>query len=163
MQTTLYLDTDNDLQPLPCCYAIEAESGPTKDNRLQQRRGWVAEMIDTLGQAKEDGAEQWLYKSDIVILKDLAQLKREDPSLATCFDQVKKNVDCDVLLDSAKYPKAYPLIDVPAKQIASALLNFFSQVGIPKEVLSDQGPNFMSHKLQQVYQLLGIKRVRTTP
>lgn len=63
---------------------------------------------------------------------------------------------------ATRYPEAYPLRDVTAKQIASALLKFFSQVGIPKEVLTDQGTNFMSHTLQQVYQLLGIKRVRTT-
>lgn len=39
----------------------------------------------------------------------------------------------------------------------------FSHVGIPKEVLTDQGPNCISHTLKQVYQLLGIKRVQTTP
>ncbi|KAL0151935.1 hypothetical protein M9458_052742, partial [Cirrhinus mrigala] len=64
---------------------------------------------------------------------------------------------------ATRYPEAYPLRDVTAKQIASALLKFFSQVGVPKEVLSDQGTNFMSRIRQQVYQLLGIKRVRTTP
>lgn len=50
-----------------------------------------------------------------------------------------------------------------ARQGASALLKFFSQVGIPKEVMTDQGPNFMSRTLSQAYQLLGIRRVRTTP
>lgn len=69
-------------------------------------------------------------------------------------------VICDY---ATRYPEAYPLREVTAKQIASALLHFFSHVGIPKEVLTDQGPNFMSRTLQQVYQLLGIKRVRTTP
>lgn len=69
-------------------------------------------------------------------------------------------VVCDY---ATRYPEAYPLRDVTAKQIAAALLNFFSHVGIPKEVLTDQGPNFMSRTLKQVYQLLGIKRVRTTP
>ncbi len=64
---------------------------------------------------------------------------------------------------ATRYPEAYPLRDVTAKQIASGLLKLFSQVGIPKEVLSDQGTNFMSRTLHQVYQLLGIKRVRTTP
>lgn len=47
------------------------------------------------------------------------------------------------------------LREVTAKQISTALLRFFSQVGIPREVLTDQGPNFMSHTLHQVYQLLG--------
>ena len=45
----------------------------------------------------------------------------------------------------------------------NALLQLFSRVGIPHKVLTDQEPNFMSHTFRQVYQLLGIKRVRTTP
>ncbi len=64
---------------------------------------------------------------------------------------------------ATRYPEAYPLREVTAKQVANALLRLFTQVGIPKEVLTDQGPNFMSRSLQQVYQLLGIKRARTTP
>ena len=43
------------------------------------------------------------------------------------------------------------------------MLHLFSRVGIPREVLTHQGPNFMSKTLSQVYDLLGIKRVRTIP
>lgn len=53
-------------------------------------------------------------------------------------------VICDY---ATRYPKAYP----------------FREVGIPKEVLTDQEPNFMSHTLFQVCQCLGIKSVKTTP
>ncbi|TWW71979.1 SCAN domain-containing protein [Takifugu flavidus] len=69
-------------------------------------------------------------------------------------------VVCDY---ATRYPEAYPLKVVTAKQVASCLLQLFSRVGIPREVLTDQGPNFMSKTLQQVYDLLGIKRIRTTP
>lgn len=73
-------------------------------------------------------------------------------------------VICDYCICLAtRYPEAYPLREVTAKQVANALLHLFSHVGIPKEVLTDQGTNFMSLILNQVYQLLGIKRVRTTP
>ncbi len=290
VQKTLDPDADNALQILPFGSAdIEIESDPTEDNRLCQRRGWVAGMFDTAEQAKEEVTEPELCESDIVIPNDLAQLQREDPTLVACFDQVKQHDDTDILHDepfvlkrgllykqtkggdlqlvvpkaqrsevlqlghsipwsghlgfaktclrvsrrfywprmytdikeycqtcpecqlttgrtpayaplfplpvidvpferigvdvigplersqagnrfilvisdyATRYPEAYPLRDVTAKQIASALLKFFSQVGIPKEVLSDQGTNFMSRTLHQVYQLLGIKRVRTTP
>ncbi|XP_030642341.1 G-protein coupled receptor family C group 6 member A-like [Chanos chanos] len=37
------------------------------------------------------------------------------------------------------------------------------QVGLPREVLTDQGINFLSKLLQQVYQLIGIKGIKTTP
>lgn len=39
----------------------------------------------------------------------------------------------------------------------------FSRVGIPHEVLTDQGTAFPSKTLKQVYSLLGIKGIRTTP
>ncbi|KAL7877197.1 hypothetical protein SRHO_G00038400 [Serrasalmus rhombeus] len=69
-------------------------------------------------------------------------------------------VICDY---ATRYPEAFPLKVVTAKQVASCLLQLFSRVGIPREVLTDQGPNFMSRILKQVYDLLGIKRIRTTP
>ncbi|KAK7913399.1 hypothetical protein WMY93_013610 [Mugilogobius chulae] len=39
----------------------------------------------------------------------------------------------------------------------------FSRVGFPSEIVTDQGTNFMSELLKQVYKLLGIRSVRTTP
>ncbi|XP_029928572.1 uncharacterized protein LOC115374014 [Myripristis murdjan] len=69
-------------------------------------------------------------------------------------------VVCDY---STRYPEAFPLRDVTAKQIAYALLQLFSRVGIPSEILTDQGTNFLSNTLKQVYRMLGIKSIRTTP
>ncbi|KAL2103518.1 hypothetical protein ACEWY4_000386 [Coilia grayii] len=69
-------------------------------------------------------------------------------------------VICDY---ATRYPEAFPLRDVTAKRVATAMLQLFSRVGIPREVLTDQGPNFMSKTLRQVYDLLGIRRIRTTP
>uniref|UniRef100_A0A672H0E6 Integrase catalytic domain-containing protein n=1 Tax=Salarias fasciatus TaxID=181472 RepID=A0A672H0E6_SALFA len=48
-------------------------------------------------------------------------------------------------------------------QIAYALLQLFLRVGIPSEILTDQGANFLSNTLRQVYRLLHIKSIRTTP
>lgn len=42
-------------------------------------------------------------------------------------------------------------------------LQFTLAVGIPKEVLTDQCPNIMSHMLSHVYKVLRIKQVRITP
>ncbi len=39
----------------------------------------------------------------------------------------------------------------------------FTRVGVPEEVLTDQGPNFMSALLEEVYRVLQIRRIRTTP
>lgn len=69
-----------------------------------------------------------------------------------------------VITDYAtRYPEVFPLRSVKAKPIAAALVQLFSRVGFPAEVLTDQGTNFMSTLLKQVYRLLGIKSIRTTP
>lgn len=69
-------------------------------------------------------------------------------------------VICDY---ATRYPEAFPLRSVKAKQVANCLLHLFSRVGIPKEILTDCGTNFLSKLLKQVYQLLGIKGINTTP
>uniref|UniRef100_A0A7N6BLW2 Gypsy retrotransposon integrase-like protein 1 n=1 Tax=Anabas testudineus TaxID=64144 RepID=A0A7N6BLW2_ANATE len=69
-----------------------------------------------------------------------------------------------VITDYAtKYPEVFPLKSVKAKAVAFSLVQFFSRVGFPREILTDQGTNFMSTLLKQVYKLLGIVSVRTTP
>ncbi|XP_049447271.1 uncharacterized protein LOC125897860 [Epinephelus fuscoguttatus] len=62
-----------------------------------------------------------------------------------------------------RYPEVFPLKSIKAKTVAFSLVQFFSRVGFPHEILTDQATNFMSTLLKQVYQLLGIKSVRTTP
>lgn len=69
-------------------------------------------------------------------------------------------VICDY---ATRYPEAFPLRHIKARQIANCLLQVFSRVGIPKEVLTDQGTNFTSRSLRQVYSLLGIRGIKTTP
>lgn len=67
-----------------------------------------------------------------------------------------------VFTDNAtKYPDVFPLTSVKPKAVAFALVQFFSRLCFPREILTDQ--TFMSTLLKQLYQLLGIKSVQTTP
>ena len=69
-----------------------------------------------------------------------------------------------VMTDYAtRYPEVFPLKTVRARTVAWCLIQLFSRVGFPKVILTDQGSNFMSKLLKQVYKLLGIKGIRTTP
>ena len=63
---------------------------------------------------------------------------------------------------ATKYPEAIPLPSTEVERIAKQLVLIFSRMGIPKEILTDQGTNFMSVLLQEVYQLLNITRIRTS-
>ena len=69
-------------------------------------------------------------------------------------------VMCDY---ATRYPEAFPLRKITAGSVARALLQLISRVGIPHEILTDQGTAFLSKTLRQVYSLLGIKGIRTTP
>ena len=69
-----------------------------------------------------------------------------------------------VLCDYAtRYPEAVPFRSIGAAQVVEALVNIFSQVGIPKEILTDQGANFISQLLSEEYKLLQVCSIRTSP
>ena len=68
-----------------------------------------------------------------------------------------------VLVDYAtRYPEAVPLRNISAKSVAQALFQVISRVGIPKEILTDQGTSFMSRTLRELYGLLGIQSIKTS-
>ena len=46
-----------------------------------------------------------------------------------------------------RYPEAIPLISVDAEHVAEELVKLFKRVGVPAEILTDQGSNFMSQLL----------------
>ena len=60
--------------------------------------------------------------------------------ILTCIDQ------------ATKWPEAVPLRNVTAKTIARELIVLFSRTGIPRELLTDQGSNFV-----------GIDKLQTSP
>ena len=63
---------------------------------------------------------------------------------------------------ATRYPEAVPLRTTNSKAIADALIQYFSKVGIPDEIVSDQGSNFMSKLMAQLYEQLGINKIKTS-
>ena len=63
---------------------------------------------------------------------------------------------------STRFPEAIPLRNIKTKTIVKALVKFFTLVGLPKSVQSDQGSNFMSGTFQQVMHELGIKQYKSS-
>ncbi|XP_037804439.1 uncharacterized protein LOC119598726 [Penaeus monodon] len=55
------------------------------------------------------------------------------------------------------------LKQIDSVSVAEALLIIFSRVGIPREILSDRGTQFTSQLMGELYKLLGIKPLFTTP
>ena len=64
---------------------------------------------------------------------------------------------------ATRYPEAIALPSAEAENIVKELIKGFSHVRIPEEILTDQGANFMSTLLQEMYLLLHVRSIRTSP
>ncbi|XP_060070207.1 uncharacterized protein LOC132550192 [Ylistrum balloti] len=64
---------------------------------------------------------------------------------------------------ATRYPEAVPLPGIEAERVAEALVDIFSRVGIPSEMLTDQGAQFTSAVMEEVSRLLSFRRLTTTP
>ncbi|KAL8569564.1 hypothetical protein ACOMHN_044702 [Nucella lapillus] len=69
-----------------------------------------------------------------------------------------------VLVDYAtRYPEAVPLKNIDTETVAEALFEMWTRLGIPTEVLSDQGTQFVSNVMKEVQRLLSVRGISTTP
>ena len=80
---------------------------------------------------------------------------------------LKTNDDNQYLLTimcvSTRFQEAIPLKTMKALKIVRALVKFFTLVGLPKSVQSDQASNLMSHLFQDAMLQLSIKQVKSSP
>ena len=68
------------------------------------------------------------------------------------------------LVDYAtRYPEAAPLKNIDSATVAEALLDMYSRVGVPEEVVSDQGTQFISDYMKEFTRLLGMHQLPTSP
>ena len=63
-----------------------------------------------------------------------------------------------IMCASTRFPEAIPLRNIKAKNIVQALIKFFTLVGLPRSIQSDQGSNFMSGLMYQ----LSITQVKSS-
>ena len=64
---------------------------------------------------------------------------------------------------STRHPEAVPLKNIHTETVAEALVDIFSRLGVPEEILSDLGTQFISDCMKEVTRLLSIKQLTTTP
>ena len=64
---------------------------------------------------------------------------------------------------STHYPEAVPLKNIHTETVAEALVDIFSRLGVPEEILSDLGTQFVSECMREATRLLSIKQLTTTP
>lgn len=62
-----------------------------------------------------------------------------------------------------RWPEVFPVRNQTAPIFAKLLVeNIFCRHGVPTELLSDRGANFLSNLMLEVYDLMGIHKVTTT-
>ncbi|GFO47788.1 Pol polyprotein [Plakobranchus ocellatus] len=64
---------------------------------------------------------------------------------------------------ATRFVEAVPLHKIDTESVAEALVDIYSRLGVPEEVLSDQGTQFISDCMKEVCRLLGIKQKTTIP
>ena len=64
---------------------------------------------------------------------------------------------------ATRYPEAVALPKIETERIAEALLDVFSRVGFPSEILSDRGTQFTSDLMKEVSRLVSVRQLFTTP
>ena len=52
---------------------------------------------------------------------------------------------------------------VDAESVAEEMVKMFARVGLPEEILTDQGSNFTCQLLAEMYRLLHVHSTRTSP
>ncbi|GFO46495.1 hypothetical protein PoB_007300000 [Plakobranchus ocellatus] len=68
------------------------------------------------------------------------------------------------LVDAAtRWPEAVPLKSISTTDVANALFNIFTRLGLPKEILSDNGQQLVSKAMEEVMTMMGIQRRLSTP
>ena len=63
-------------------------------------------------------------------------------------------------MHATRNPEAVPLRSIDAEHVAEELIKIFAQIGVPEEILTDQGSNFMSKLLAELYSILHIHFIR---
>ena len=68
------------------------------------------------------------------------------------------------LVDYAtRYPEAIELKRIDTSTVAEALVDMFTRLGIPEEILSDLGTQFVSECMEEVNRFLSIRHLTSTP
>ena len=62
-----------------------------------------------------------------------------------------------------KCAEAFPLKTMTAEEVASKLMLVICKHGVPDAILSDQGSNFQSYLIAELWELLDVHKLRTTP
>lgn len=69
-----------------------------------------------------------------------------------------------IIVDShSKWLEIYPMLSTSASKTIVVLREVFARYGLPKNIVSDNGPQFVAEEFQQFMRANGIRHIRTSP
>ena len=74
-----------------------------------------------------------------------------------------KNYILTIVDYATRYPEAIALSSITTEHVAEAMIEIFSRLGVPEEIVTDRGSQFTSDMMNEVRRLLSIKHLPTTP
>ena len=74
----------------------------------------------------------------------------------------RANFILTALCMATRWPEAVVLKSKMAESIAEAIVGIFSRTGLPYQMLTDQGTQFVGVLAKHIYEMLGIEHLRTS-
>ena len=138
---------------------------------LRQRFVWPSMGVDIIAHTRSCGVCQRCAKAKSRRVPLMERKVLSEPFEVMAFDLVgpfpkAKNGYRFVLTAicmGSKWPEAIPLKAQTARAVANGMLEIFSRTGIPLQLLTDQGSQFLGSLVKHLCRDLGIDQVKTAP
>ena len=138
---------------------------------LKQRFTWPGMGVDVIAHTRSCRVCQLCSKPKSRKAPMMERRVMTEPFEVMAFDLVgplpKGKGGCMHILTAvcmgSRWPEAIPLKAITARAVATGMVEIFARTGIPLQLLSDQGSQFLSSLVGHLCKDLGIDQVRTAP
>ena len=138
---------------------------------LRQRFTWPGMGVDVVTHTRSCSVCQLCSKPKSRKVPMMERRVMTEPFEVMAFDLVgplpKGKGGCMYILTAvcmgSRWPEAIPLKTITARAVATGMVEIFARTGIPLQLLTDQGSQFLSSLKGHLCKDLGIDQVRTAP
>ena len=138
---------------------------------LRQRFTWPGMGVDVIAHTRSCSVCQLCSKPKSRKAPMMERRVMTEPFEVMAFDLVgplpKGKGGCMHILTAvcmgSRWPEAIPLRAITARAVATGMIEIFARTGIPLQILTDQGSQFLSSLEKHLCKDLGIDQVRTAP
>ena len=138
---------------------------------LRQRFTWPGMGVEVIAHTRSCRVCQLCSKPKSRKAPMMERRVMTEPFEVMAFDLVgplpKGKGGCRYILTAvcmgSRWPEAIPLRTITARAVATGMVEIFARTGIPLQLLTDQGSQFLSSLERHLCKDLGIDQVRTAP